>query len=165
MRQGKRGHLARRKRREPCLDGRWSSPARATAELRKHRNDPGWLRGIQRLDRDGGDASGITLDFRPRTVSALELEEWRDYATSIGLGETRWNSDRTFGYEVVVIPDHDQGEDDLLAKLYTRARLRLRKTRLKEDGASLWFELCGPDGWVRIGRKVQLAIDAVGEPT
>ena len=164
MRQSKRRHLARRQRREQRVERRYGGGVRAVAEMREHSSGAAFgLAAVFEAARGGG--AKIIFDVAAQAVSALELQEWRDYATSIGLGETRWNSDRTFGYEVVVIPDHNQGEDDLLAKLYIRARLRLRKVRLEEDGASLWFELCGPDGWVRVGRKGQMAIDAVGEPT
>lgn len=153
MRQGKGRHLARR--------------ACAADELLEHRSDAafgfaaGLLAGFAER-RHADDAVELTLDFRPRPVSASELEEWREYTEGIGLGEVGRSSDRTFGSTVVVIPDHDRADDDRLANLYARARLRLREARLEEDGSSLWFELHGPDGWVRVGRKVPMAIDAVG---
>lgn len=164
MRQGKRQQLARQQRRGRRHAGRNSGAFFGLTALREHHQDA--ARGLVAGVRVAGAQDGrvrIDLDFRPRPVSSAELEEWHEYATSIGIGETRWNSDRTFGVDVVVIPDHDQADDDRLAKLYTRARLRLRESRLQEDGDSLWFELRGPDGWVRVGRKVQMAIDAVHE--
>lgn len=75
-----------------------------------------------------------------------------------GLGE-----ERNGGQVVVVVQSLEKTEDSLLAKLHTRARLRLRECRLQEDGTALWFELQGPDGWVRVGRKVQVALTVPAE--
>lgn len=100
----------------------------------------------------------LRLDLPQRSVTAVELEQWERYANHIGLGDHRK------GYSAVVIPNYEDADDQLLAQLYTRAKLRLRRARLCEDGAALWFELHGPGGWVRVGRRVQMPIDAECEP-
>lgn len=108
------------------------------------------------------------LESRARAATLEELEEWQRYAAHIGLGAvkvTRSADGRSsFGYQTVVIPSYEGEEDAWLAKLYERAKLLRRRARLQEDGTALWFELAGPDGWVPIGRKVQMPIETTGEP-
>lgn len=101
--------------------------------------------------------------FRPRAATLEELEEWQQYAAHIGLGAVSVTRSpdglSSFGYQTVVIPSYEGEEDAWLARLYARAKFRRRRGRLQEGGAALWFELEGPGGWVRIGRKVQMPID------
>jgi len=110
----------------------------------------------------------LRLDLRARAATLEELEEWQQYAAHIGLGAAVEHrlSDGTVlsSYQAVVVPNYEGQEDAWLAQLYERAKFRLRRGRLQEDGAALWFELEGPDGWVRIGRKVQMPIDTTGDP-